>query len=170
MPSDYLQHSENMPKCEVCRLAPSDDSVPGLAVCSTDCLAALQVCVPGVRIANISALVLSNTNYRTVWDVSGQSQSVLMSLLPSEDIPNEVHPWTTQEIVVYAGQIEVTINDTVSLLLQSTGSNQITIHAGFHHAVKPVGSEIVKLYVRYSPPEHAPGLVQPRQSDGNPRE
>jgi len=152
-----------MPKCEICQLSPGVDTT--LLVCSEACLEALHLHRPAVRVDNIRQLVLLNNDYRRVYDTSEQSQSVLMSLLPSEDIPNEMHPWTTQEITIYAGQIEVTINDTTHLLMTSTGGNRIRIHAGFYHLVKVVGTQAAKLHVQYSPPEHPLNLVQARQPD-----
>lgn len=94
---------------------------------------------------------------------SQHNQEVLYSLLPSENIPNEIHPWTTQDITVHAGEVEVIINNTVHLILSSERNNFAKIHPNVYHEVRVRGTQTVKLHFTYSPPHHPLNLVQHRQ-------
>jgi quercetin dioxygenase-like cupin family protein len=109
---------------------------------------------------NLEKETVKNTDYRRVVETTKNMQLVLMALMPIEDIPEEIHPKTTQFIKVEQGQILV-IADGVKKMLKQGQS--IIIKPGQKHYVKPKGANPAKLYTIYTPAEHAPGLIQKRQ-------
>lgn len=123
-----------------------------------------RICVrcntPGARCGDIEQLTLQNTDYRRVQSTTKEQQLVLMSILPTEDIPMETHPTTTQFIKVESGQGFVTLNGKRFNLRPNSF---IQISAGSPHQVNVIGDIPLKLYTIYSPPEHPPSLVQHRQ-------
>lgn len=115
---------------------------------------------PRAPCGNIEQLTLENTDYRRVQSTTDQQQLVLMSILPSENIPMEIHPTTTQFIKIESGN-GIVIVDGKRIDLESNSFIQIA--PGTSHQVNVVGNQPLKLYTIYSPPEHPPRLVQKRQ-------
>lgn len=115
---------------------------------------------PRTPCGNIEQLTLENTDYRRVQSTTDQQQLVLMSILPSENIPMEIHPTTTQFIKIESGN-GVVIVDGKRIDLEPNSFIQIAPCTS--HQVNVVGNQPLKLYTIYSPPEHPPGLVRKRQ-------
>ena len=65
---------------------------------------------------NLEVETIKNDNYRKVIDTTKNMQLVLMSLLPSEDIPEETHPKTSQFFRVEKGVIQIIVNDKKKIL------------------------------------------------------
>lgn len=84
-------------------------------------------------------------------------QIVLMSLLPSEDIPKETHPKTSQFFRVERGIIKIVIDGKSKILKDG---QSLIVPPGIKHYVKCVGKQSAKLYTIYTPPEHPDGLIQ----------
>lgn len=91
---------------------------------------------------------------------TAQQQLVLMSLNQGEDIPTEVHPNTTQFIRIEKGVGLAVIADKE---VQLSDGISVIIPAKTKHYIKNTGTEPLKLYTLYSPPEHAPDRVDTRQ-------
>ena len=109
---------------------------------------------------NIERLTLNNNNYRKVIYTTEQTQLVLMSLLPSEDIPLEIHKKTTQFIRVESGTGICYINNERYNLKDG---DAIVIPQNTKHYIKATSE--LKLYTLYSPPEHDFDLIQKDQSN-----
>lgn len=112
---------------------------------------------------NIEKLTIANKNYRKVLYTTEQTQLVLMSLLPSEDIPLEKHNNTTQFIRIEQGTCVTYIGNDPKEMKQSRlkDGDIIIVPANTYHYVKPTTE--LKLYTLYSPPEHPKNLIQKRQ-------
>jgi mannose-6-phosphate isomerase-like protein (cupin superfamily) len=109
---------------------------------------------------DIEQITSENTAYRRVLSTTDQQQLVLMSILPSENIPLETHSNTTQFIRVESGNAIVTHgNKKVNMFPNSF----ILINPNTPHQVNVIGNQPLKLYTIYSPPEHPSTLVQQRQ-------
>jgi mannose-6-phosphate isomerase-like protein (cupin superfamily) len=102
-------------------------------------------------VSNIEKDTIANTNFRKVLYTGKNSQLVLMSLLPGQDIGEEVHDDTDQFFRVEKGKGSVVINGTKKAI--SDGS-AIIIPQGAKHNVINDGEEILSLYTIYSPPHH----------------
>lgn len=107
-------------------------------------------------VVNIERATLDNEFYRRVIYTDGYSQTVLMSLLPGEDIPLETHTGS-QFIRIEAGSGEITLDGVVYALYDGVAVN---ILPGTQHYVKNTGADRLQLYSIYSPPEHSPTRIE----------
>ena len=111
---------------------------------------------------NIEKLSLDNENFRKVLYTAKNSQLVVMSLLPGEEIGMEVHH-LDQFIRVEAGQgkaildgAEHDISDGFAVVVPA-GTN--------HNIVNTSQTEKMKLYTVYSPPNHKDGKIHVTKAD-----
>ncbi len=107
---------------------------------------------------NIEQMTKENTDFRHVLYTGKFAQLVLMSLLPGEEIGNEVHDTVDQFIRIEVGQAKAVLNNGETEYELKDGSIVI-IPAGNWHNIINTGTEAVKLYTLYSPPEHQDGVV-----------
>ncbi len=113
-------------------------------------------------ITDIEDRTVKNADYRRVLYTGRNMQLVLMSLQPGEEIGEEVHDDRDQFFRVEAGKGEVMIDGRTTPIEDATA---IVIPAGARHNVINRGSEPLKLYTLYAPPEHVDGLVQATRSE-----
>lgn len=107
-------------------------------------------------IQNIEKLSLDNTDFRRVLYTAKNSQLVLMSIEAGDDIGEEIHH-LDQFIRIEAGTGKVVLVGVETPIEDGTA---IVIPAGTKHNVLNTGSEALKLYTVYSPPEHKDGVVR----------
>ena len=88
---------------------------------------------------NIIELAKQNENFRQVVSTGKHSQIVLMSLLPREDIGEEVH-------------------DAVDQIL-------VFVNAGVKHNFRNTGSTPLKIYTVYSPVNHPADRIQKTKAE-----
>lgn len=105
---------------------------------------------------NIEELALNNNNFRQVLFTTNNSQLVLMSLLPGEEIGMEVHPDNDQFFRVDKGEGKVIIDGVESNISDGFA---ILIPKGANHNVINTGAESMKLYTLYMPPHHKDGTI-----------
>ena len=117
-----------------------------------------------------------NSDFRRVLYTGKNSQLVLMSLKPMEEIGMEVHPHIDQFFRFEAGEGEVHIDGVKHKV--KDGDCAI-VPAGSQHNVVNTGKKELKLYTIYSPPEHIDKTVRhtkkdaeemPEEYDGKPTE
>ena len=108
------------------------------------------------HISNIEKETLENENFRKVLYTAKNSQLVLMSLLPGEEIGEETHE-LDQFIRIEAG-IGKAILDGVEHNLED-GSAVVIPEGTKHNIINTSSSEPLKLYSVYSPPEHKDGTI-----------
>ena len=106
-------------------------------------------------VANIEAVSLENKNFRKVLYTDQNSQLVLMSLLPGEEISDEVHD-VDQFLRLEKGSGTAVLSDIPHSI--SDGS-VIIVPAGTKHNVINTGSDEMKLYTLYMPPHHKDGTI-----------
>ena len=107
-------------------------------------------------IINIEQESLLNKNFRKVLYTAKNSQLVVMSLLPKEEIGEEVHQ-LDQFIRVEAGQGKAVLNDKEYEIVNGFA---IVIPAGTkHNIINTSEMEEMKLYTVYSPPNHKDGTI-----------
>lgn len=112
-------------------------------------------------VTNIEKATLENENYRKVLYTAKNSQLVLMTIQPGDEIGEEIHE-LDQFIRLEAGKARVTL-DGVEHSLEDDWA--VVIPAGTKHNVVNVGDEPVRLYSVYSPPEHKDGTVHATKAD-----
>lgn len=105
---------------------------------------------------DIEKLTEDNTDFRRVLYTGKHMQLVLMAIKPGEDIGAEVHEGHDQFFRVEAGSGEVVIDGTSHRV---KADDAVIVPAGARHNVVNTGSEPLKLYTIYAPPEHREGVV-----------
>ncbi len=107
-------------------------------------------------ITNIEKDTLENTNFRKVLYTAKNSQLVLMSIGPNDDIGSEVHE-LDQFIRIEAGKGKAILDGKETDLEDGSA---VVIPAGTeHNIVNTQETEDLKLYSIYSPPEHKDGTI-----------
>ncbi len=102
-------------------------------------------------ITNIEKLSLENQNFRRVLYTAKNSQLVVMSLKPDEDIGEEVHE-LDQFIRCEKGQGKAILDDVET---QISDGFVVVVPAGTKHNIVNIsGTETLQLYTLYSPPNH----------------
>lgn len=107
-------------------------------------------------ITNIEKEALENTNFRKVLYTDERLQLVLMSLLPGEEIGEEVHQ-LDQFIRVEAGEAKAILDGEETAL--QDGSVIIVSAGARHNLINTSQTESLKLYTLYAPPNHPEGTV-----------
>jgi mannose-6-phosphate isomerase-like protein (cupin superfamily) len=113
-------------------------------------------------IADIEDRTEVNRDYRRVLYTGRNMQLVLMSLLPDEEIGEEVHEDRDQFFRVEEGKGEVVIDGRTTPI---QGDTAIIVPAGARHNIRNTGQKPLKLYTLYAPPEHVDGLVQATKAE-----
>lgn len=104
----------------------------------------------------IQQLTLENDNFRKVVFTNKYSQVVLMSLLPGEEIGLETHDDVDQVLVFVSGTGEALVDNERHPIQPGDLFN---VPAGKQHNFINTGSESLKLFTIYSPPEHPANVV-----------
>ena len=112
-------------------------------------------------IVNIEKETLENENYRKVLYTAKNSQLVLMTILPGDEIGLETHD-LDQFIRVEAGEAVVILDDVEHKIEDDWA---VVIPAGTKHNVVNSGDDPLRLYSIYSPPEHKDGTVHATKAD-----
>ena len=112
-------------------------------------------------IANIEKLTLENENFRKVLYTDKNSQLVLMSLLPNEEIGEEIHD-VDQFLRIEKGAGKAVLNGVSHNI---TDGSAIIVPAGTKHNFINGGKEPMKLYSLYMPPHHHDGTIHKTKAD-----
>lgn len=107
-------------------------------------------------VVNIEQLSLENTTFRKVLYTATSSQLVVMSLLPGEDIGEEVHQ--LDQFIRCEGGHGKAILDGVEHVI-SDGFAVVVPAGARHNIINTSADELFKLYTLYSPPNHHDGVV-----------
>jgi mannose-6-phosphate isomerase-like protein (cupin superfamily) len=98
---------------------------------------------------------VENENFRKVLNTTEKSQLVVMSLLPGEDIGEEVHD-VDQFIRIEKGRGKAVLNGEEFEIKDDWA---VVIPAGALHNIINVGDSKMKLYTVYTPPAHKDGTI-----------
>ena len=111
---------------------------------------------------DIEKATLDNKNYRRVLYTTKNSQLVLMSIAPGDEIGAEVHD-LDQFIRFESGEGRITLGDFEHTV---TDGFSISVPEGVRHNVVNTSSDKpLKLYAVYSPPNHKKGTVHKTKAD-----
>ena len=113
-------------------------------------------------INNIEKITLENKDFRRVLYTAKNSQLVVMSLKPGEEIGEEIHQ-LDQFLRVEAGKGKAVFNDVESLI--GDGSAIIVPAGTKHNIINTSADSDMKLYTIYSPPNHRDGVVHKIKAD-----
>ena len=108
-------------------------------------------------VSNIEKKSIENTNFRQVLFTGPNSQLVLMSLAPGEDIGMETHDHVDQFFRVESGKGLAILGGKEHMLEEGFA---VVVPAGTkHNIVNRSKTEPLKLYTIYTPPQHPDGTV-----------
>jgi mannose-6-phosphate isomerase-like protein (cupin superfamily) len=119
-------------------------------------------------VGDVEQATLDNENFRTVVFTGEHTQLTVMRLRPGEDIGREVHPHLDQFLRMERGRARVEFGSTEDEIEETHEVQDdwaIIVPAGVWHNVVNTGSEDVKLYSLYSPPEHPANTVHRTKAD-----
>ena len=112
-------------------------------------------------VQNIGRLAVENDHFRRVVYTAKHCQLVVMALLPKEEIGEEVHH-LDQFFHVEAGGGEAVLDGVRSKI--GAGS-AVIVPAGASHNIINTGTDPLKLYTVYAPPNHRDGVVHHTRDD-----
>ena len=111
---------------------------------------------------NIEAVTEANDDFRRVLYTGHNLQLVVMAIQPGDEIGTEVHDDRDQFFRIEAGTGEIWIDGVVHQVKADDG---VIVPQGAEHNVKATGTEPLKLYTIYGPPEHIDGTVHKTSAD-----
>jgi len=112
-------------------------------------------------VQDIEGLAIHNDEFRKVLYTAKSCQLVLMALKPREEIGAEVHT-LDQFFRVEQGSGQA-ILDGVSTAIRAGFA--VLVPAGARHNIVNTGTEPLKLYTLYAPPNHRDGVVHHTRAD-----
>ena len=116
---------------------------------------------PG-HITNIEKDTIKNNNYREVLFTTKNSQLVLMSIPPNEEIGEEIHD-LDQFIRFEKGTGKISMNGIEKNV--SDGFSIVVPEGVSHNVINTSDTEDLKLYAVYSPPNHKKGTLHKTKKD-----
>lgn len=117
-------------------------------------------------VINIEETTKENNNFRKVLYTAKNSQLVVMSLLPGEDIGEETH--TLDQFIRFETGTGKAVLGEASHDIAAEWA--VVIPAGTKHNIINTGTTVMKLYTVYSPPEHKDGVVRVTKADAMAKE
>ncbi|HXV27005.1 MAG TPA: cupin domain-containing protein [Candidatus Paceibacterota bacterium] len=112
-------------------------------------------------VGNIEQETLKNTDFRRVLYTAKHSQLVVMSIPPGQDIGEEVHH--LDQFLRFEQGTGTAVLDGVEHDVAADWA--VVVPAGMRHNFINTGTEDLKLYTVYSPPEHKDGTVHATKAD-----
>jgi len=112
-------------------------------------------------VTNIENATKENNYFRRVLYTAKNSQLVVMSLKPKEEIGMEVHH-LDQFLRIEAGEGVAILNGVEHKIADQWA---IVVPAGTNHNIINTGDTEMKLYTVYSPPSHKEGTVHQTKAD-----
>ncbi len=110
---------------------------------------------------NILNAVAANAYFRRELYTTPLSQVVAMCVLPGDDIGLETHH-LDQTLVFVSGDGTCVVGDHHGVI---GPGDLVVVPAGMAHNFVNTGSEPLRLYTVYAPPEHAPGTIHKTKAE-----
>lgn len=115
---------------------------------------------------DIEKLTEANEDFRRVLYTGKHLQLVLMTLQPGEEIGEEVHSERDQFFRIEEGEGIIDIDGRANRVEDDFA---VIVPAGARHNVRNTGSEPLRFYTLYGPPEHRDGIVQATRAEAEER-
>ena len=119
---------------------------------------------------DMTRITLDNTTFRTVVYTGEHTQLTVMTLGPGEEIGWESHSNRDQFLRLEQGKARVEFGsseDSIDETHEVEDDWAFIVPAGVWHNVVNIGTDQVKLYSLYSPPEHPDGTVHQTKADAD---
>jgi mannose-6-phosphate isomerase-like protein (cupin superfamily) len=114
-------------------------------------------------VQDIESIAIGNEDFRRVLYTARSCQLVVMALKPAEDIGAEVHK-LDQFFRVEAGRGEAVLDGVTTAIEPGYA---VIVPAGTRHNIINTGTEPLKLYTLYAPPNHRDGVVHRTRADAD---
>ena len=113
----------------------------------------------------IEKQTVANNFFRKVLFTGKHEQLVLMSLKPSEEIGNEVHPNVDQFFRIESGEAKFVLRNGKEKHIAKDGFSVIVPAGTWHNVINNSKTRKLKLYTVYSPPNHPKGTIHKTKAD-----
>ena len=111
--------------------------------------------------ANIIKNTKENPNYRQVLFTGQNSQLVVMSIPPGTDVGAETHEYTEQTLFFLSGTGEGELDRKTFPI---GPGDVVVVVPGTEHNFRNTGTEPLKIYTVYAPPNHIDGRMHATKS------
>jgi mannose-6-phosphate isomerase-like protein (cupin superfamily) len=112
-------------------------------------------------VKNIEEISIKNEYFRQVLYTAKNCQLVIMALKPGEDIGMEVHK-LDQFFRVEEGKGDAVLD---GVRTEISAGFAVLVPAGTNHNIINTGTDPLKLYTLYAPPNHRDGVVHHTRAD-----
>ncbi|NCO05098.1 MAG: cupin domain-containing protein [Candidatus Magasanikbacteria bacterium] len=113
---------------------------------------------------NIVKDTQENEYFRRVLFTGENSQLVVMSIPPGGEIGEEVHKYTEQTLFFLSGTGEAILNDKKTPIVVG---DVVVVVPGTKHNFINTGTQDLKVYTVYTPPNHIDGRVHKTKADAD---
>jgi len=113
---------------------------------------------------NIFSDTAANTYFRHVLFTGQNSQLVVMSIPPGGEVGSETHKYTEQTLFFLSGKGEGFLNDKMFPIIPG---DVVVVVPGTKHNFKNTGTEDLKIYTVYAPPNHIDGRIHKTKADAD---
>jgi len=120
----------------------------------------IQPITGGIYHGNIEKETKRNPDYRNTLFTGHHSQVIVMSLLPGQEIGNEVHPKVDQFFRIEQGTAKFVLDNGKKTFTEGNGGAVMVPAGHWHNVINPSKTSLLKLYTIYSPRNHPPKTKQ----------
>lgn len=113
---------------------------------------------------NIIKDTQENENFRRVLFTGKNGQLVVMTIPPGGEVGEETHKYTEQTLFFLSGTGEGMLNDEKFPL---GPGDVVVVVPGTKHNFRNTGTEPLKIYTTYAPPNHIDGRVHKTKADAD---
>ena len=115
-------------------------------------------------ITNIVSETKNNTYFRKVLFTGTRSQLVVMSIPPGGEVGEETHVYTEQTLFFLSGTGKAILDGKESSI---SAGDVVVVTPGTKHNFINTGSDPLKIYTVYAPPNHIDGRTHVTKADAD---
>ena len=119
---------------------------------------------PKPFVVNLRRLAVENTDFRRVVYTGKRIQFTVMDIPPKGEVGAETHETVEQVFFCVSGSGEASYNGTK---VKFDKGDVLAVPPGTNHNIVNTGSESLKFYTSYSPPNHLPDTVHKTKADAD---
>ncbi len=113
---------------------------------------------------NIFKVTQDNPNFRQVLFTGAKSQLVVMNIPAGGEIGEETHPHVEQILFFLSGTGKAILDDIETPIAEG---DMVVVTPGTKHNFINTGSEDLKVYTIYCPPNHIDGRIHKTKADAD---
>ena len=120
--------------------------------------------IPQSYHTNIIKDTQDNENFRKVLFTGLKSQLVVMSIPPGGEVGKETHKYTEQTLFFLSGTGEGEFNGKTFPIV---AGDVAVVVPGTEHNFRNTGTDVMKIYTVYAPPNHIDGRIHATKADAD---